>query len=253
MRIYAVALNTYREAIRDKVLYVLLFFAVATILGSKALGYISIGQDLKIVVDISLAAISVFGALIAIVIGTSLVHKEVDKRTVYTLLSQPMQRYEFILGKYAGLAMLIATVTVCMGLVTAGYIVVLGGEISVVYWEAILLIYCKLLMVTALSVLVSSLASPILGAIVVFSCYVMLHATGILIDLPPQFDGTLIKGILENVYFVLPNLSHFDIWQEYANGVMVPESYIVWTFGYGLAYTAFLLYGATLAFQNRDV
>lgn len=253
MRIIAVAHNTYREAVRDKVLYAILFFAAATILGSKALGYISVGQDLKIVIDISLAAISVFGALIAIVIGTNLVYKEVDKRTIYTILSQPMRRHEFILGKYLGLAGLIGTVTVCMGLVTAGYVLLLGGSITFVFWEAVLLIYAKLLLLTALSVAVSTVASPILGAIVVFSGYVLLHATGILLDLPAHFDDTITKTVMETAYFFLPNLSHFDIWQEYANGVTVPQSFIVWTLGYGLAYTGFLLYVAVVAFQNKDV
>jgi len=195
----------------------------------------------------------VFGALIAIVIGTNLVYKEVDKRTIYTILSQPMRRYEFVIGKYLGLAALIGTVTASMGLVTAGYVLTLGGTITFVFWEAVLLIYAKLLLVTALSVAISTMASPILGAIVVFSCYVLLHATGILIDLPGHFDGTATKAVLETVYYFLPNLGQFDIWQEYANGVAVPQSFVLWALGYGLAYTGFLLYVAVMAFENKDV
>ena len=108
MKIWAIATNTYREAIRDKILYLLLVFGALSIASSKLLGFISIGDDLKIIVDISLASISLFGALIAIFVGTSLVYKEVDKRTIYTIISRPIDRYEFILGKYLGLVMLIA-------------------------------------------------------------------------------------------------------------------------------------------------
>ncbi len=126
MRILAVAQNTFREAVRDKVLYVLLLFAATTVLGSKALGWISIGQDIKIVKDISLAAVSIFGVLIAIFVGTNLVYKEIDKRTIYTIICRPMARYEFILGKYLGMALLLAVVTIVMTLVTAAYVLDTG-------------------------------------------------------------------------------------------------------------------------------
>src|SRR5690606_20767780 len=96
MRVWILAQNTFRESVRDKVLYVLLLFAIASVLGSKAIGWISIGQDIKIVKDFTLASISVFGALIAIFVGTSLLYKEIDKRTLYTILSQPMRRWEFV-------------------------------------------------------------------------------------------------------------------------------------------------------------
>lgn len=253
MRIFAVAMNTYREAIRDKVLYVLLFFAVIMIFGSKALGWISIGQDDKIVMNISLATVSVFGALIAIFVGTNLVYKEIDKRTIYTILSRPLWRYEFVLGKYLGLALLIGVVTIVMMLVTAAYVYVLGGDISATFFQAVFLIYVKLLLITALSVLMSSLTSPILGAIIVFSTYILGHATGILMDLPPQFDGTLAESMLHFVYFLMPNLSNFDIWAEAANGVAIAPSYLLWSVTYGAAYTSMLVLLAVLVFEGKDV
>ncbi len=253
MRTLTVALNTYREAVRDKILYVLLFFAGATILASKALGYISMGQDVKIIADISLAAISIFGALIAIFVGTNLVYKEIDKRTIYTILSQPMWRYEFVLGKYLGLAMLIGTTTGLMGFGAAAYLWILGGAVNAAYFEALFLIYCKLLLVTGLSVLMSTITSPILGAIIVLTAYFLGHATGILLELPGHFDGTLSKQALEAAYYVVPNLGNFDIWREYANGVAVPHSYVAWAAAYGAIYTVMLLFFAAVAFQDKDV
>jgi len=253
MRILTVALNTYREAVRDKILYVLLFFAGATILCSKALGYISVGEDMKIITDISLASISIFGALISIFVGTSLVYKEIDKRTIYTILSRPIWRFEFILGKYLGLAMLIATVTMIMGTVAAAYILVLGGTVSFMFAEALLLNLWKLLLLTALSVLLSTLTSPILGAIVVLSAYFIGHATGILVDLPGQFENTALKEVIALAYYAIPNLSNFDIWREYANGVSVPHSYVLWTMVYGTVYTSLLLFLACISFHDRDV
>lgn len=253
MRVLAVARNTFREAVRDKVLYVLLLFAAAAIFGSKALGWISIGQDIKIVKDLSLAAVSVFGVLIAIFVGTNLVYKEIDKRTIYSILCRPMHRWEFILGKYAGLAALLALVTAVMAAVAAVYVVVLGGRLDVTFFQAVLLIYWQLLLITALAVLLSAVTSPILGAIIVFSTYVVGHATSIFTELPPQFDGTFSKRVLEAVYYIIPNLSNFDIRAEAANGVPVAPGYVLWAIAYGAVYTAVLLTIASLAFQDKDV
>ncbi|MCP4644656.1 MAG: ABC transporter permease subunit [bacterium] len=253
MRVFAVARNTFRESVRDKVLYVLLFFALATILGSKALGWISIGQDIKIVKDISLAAVSLFGVLISIFVGTNLVYKEIDKRTIYTIVCRPMWRWEFILGKYLGLAMLLAVVTAAMTVAAAGYVAILGGTITWTFLMAALLIYWELLLITSFAVLLSSVASPILGAMIVLSAYVVGHATSILTDLPTHFDGTLTKRILEFCYYVIPNLSNFNIRAEAANDVPVSAGYVAWAMVYGLVYTAMLLILAAVAFEDKDL
>ena len=253
MRILAVAHNTFREAVRDKVLYVLLFFAAAAILGSKALGWISIGQDIKIVKDISLASVSVFGVLIAIFVGTSLVYKEVDKRTIYTILCRPMYRFEFVLGKYLGLAGLLGVVTAVMTMVAAVYVWTLGGGTGAEFFLAALLIYWQLLLITALAILLSAVTSPILGAIIVFTAYVTGHATNILMDLPGHFDDTWARTALEFAYYVLPNLSNFNIRDLAANEVAVAPSYVAWTLAYGAIYTAMLLVLASLAFEDKDV
>jgi ABC-type transport system involved in multi-copper enzyme maturation permease subunit len=253
MRIVAIAHNTFREAVRDKVLYVLLFFAASAIFGSKALGWISIGQDIKIVRDISLAAVSVFGVLIAIFVGTNLVYKEIDKRTIYTIVCRPIHRYEFILGKFLGLAALLAVVTGVMTAAAASYVYVLGGSVSLAFFEAALLIYWQLLLLTAMAVLLSSLTSPILGALIVFSVYLVGHATRILIDLPEQIKHSWSGRVLEFIYYVLPNLSNFDIRAEAANGVDVSGSYVAWALAYGTLYTALLLGLASLAFEDKDV
>lgn len=253
MRILTIAQNTFREAVRDKVLYVLLFFAAVVILGSKALGWISVGQDIKIVKDVTLAANSLFGVLIAIFVGTSLIYKEIDKRTLYTILSQPLHRYEFVVGKYLGMMGLLGLVTLIMTALSAGYILFLGGALDAVYFLAVVLIYWKLLLITALAVLMSSLSSPILGALIVFSAYVFGHATNIFLELPPQLSGQWIETVLAVAYYVVPNLSNFDIRAEAANGVPVSGLYVLWAMVYGLGYSAALLLLGVLVFERKDV
>jgi len=253
MSILPIAKNTYREAVRDKILYLLVVFGCLSILASKILGFVSIGDEMKIITDISLASISLFGALIAVFVGTNLVYKEIDKRTLYTILCRPISRFEFVLGKYLGLVGLIGMTTLLMTLISALYIIAMGGSIDAMFFVAVLLIYIKLLLVTAFAVLLSSLASPILGAAIVMSGYVLGHATGILIDLPPQFAGTFMEKVMRGLYFVTPNLSNFDIWQEYANGIDISQKYVMWTVVYGVLYTGLVLYLATVAFRNKDV
>jgi ABC-type transport system involved in multi-copper enzyme maturation permease subunit len=253
MRIIAVAHNTFRESVRDKALYVLLFFAATTILGSKAIGWISIGQDIKVMKDICLAAVLLFGVLIAIFVGTTLVHKEIDKRTLYTILARPMRRYEFILGKYLGLASLLALVTVVMTASAALYISALGGAIGLVFIEAAVLIYCELLLITAFAILLSTLTSPILGALVLFSIFVLGNGTRILADLPQQFDNVPGTWALQSLYYVLPNLGNFNLLREAANGVPVSGAYVAWAVVYGAIYSAMLLAVAAAAFERKDV
>lgn len=253
MRIIAIAQNTFRESVRDKVLYVLVFFAAVAILGSKALGWVSVGQDIKIMKDISLAALLVFGVLIAIFVGTNLVYKEIDKRTLYTILARPVRRYEFILGKYLGLSFLLGLVTLIMAVVAVAYILILGGTVDAVFLWAILLVYMELLLVTAIAVLLSVATSPILGAIIVFCIFVLGHATRILVDLPPQLDGTFAKQMFEVLYYVVPNLSNFNIRAEAANGVPIATGYVGYAVSYGLAYSAMVLALASLAFEEKDV
>jgi len=239
--------------VRDKVLYVLVFLATVTILGSKALGWISIGQDVKIMKDISLAAVLVFGVLIAIFVGANLVYKEIDKRTLYTILARPVRRYEFIVGKYLGLAFLLALVTIAMSMVACLYVLGLGGSVTLSYLLAVSLIYCELLLITAFAVLMSSLTSPILGALIVFSLFLFGHATDILIDLPQQIEGTFAKHALNAIYYLVPNLNNFNVRAEAANGVAVSYGYMLWALLYGAAYTVVFLLLAALAFEDKDV
>src|SRR6266550_6904679 len=102
--IRSIALNVFRESVRDKVLYNLVFFAVLLIAVSYLLGELTAGQDVKIIKDLGLSAMSVFGLFIAVFIGIGLVSKEVERRSVYSLLPKPIHRYQLVLGKYAGLA-----------------------------------------------------------------------------------------------------------------------------------------------------
>jgi ABC-type transport system involved in multi-copper enzyme maturation permease subunit len=102
-RVSVVALNTFREAVRDRVLYNLVFFALLLMAAAVVVGQISIGIEQIVIINLGLSAISVIGLLMAVFIGVGLVSKEMDKRTLYALLAKPVRRWEFLLGKFGGL------------------------------------------------------------------------------------------------------------------------------------------------------
>ena len=175
MKIKAIALNTFKEAIRDRILYLLLFFA-ALILGlSRVLALITVGDVGKILLDVGLATLSLFGALMAILMGTGLVYKEIDKKTIYTLLSKPIYRYQFLLGKYLGLIMTLAIMLLLMSLV---FLLVLLIHSVPIEWEifiAIAFIQLELCLITAVAMFFSCFPTPILSVIFSLAFYLIGH------------------------------------------------------------------------------
>jgi hypothetical protein len=151
-----------------------------------------------------------------------------------------------------GLAALLAVDTTVMTGVAAAYVATLGGTLDTTFFLAALLIYWELLLLTALAVMLSSMTSPILGAIIVFTAFMVGHATSILNDLPDHISGTM-RMVMNGAYYVLPNLTNFNIRAEAANGITVAPSYVVWAMAYGAIYTTVLLVLASLAFEDKDV
>jgi ABC-type transport system involved in multi-copper enzyme maturation permease subunit len=158
-----------------------------------------------------------------------------------------------VLGKYLGLVALLALALGGMTALSTAYILVLGGKLNLVFFQAALLNFWKLLLVTALAVMLSALTSPILGAIIVFCFYVFGHATGVFLDLPPQFDGTFTKHFFEVIYYCVPNLDNFNLHSEAANDISVTLVYTFWAAAYGTAYSAVLLILACMAFEGKDL
>src|SRR5207253_11226608 len=154
-RITVIALNTFRETLRDKILYNLVFFGLLLIGSSILLSTLTIGEQVKIIEDIGLASINLFGVIIAIFVGIGLVSKEIEKRTIYSIIAKPVPRYLFLLGKYSGLAL---TLFVNVSIMAAGFFLALlasGVTVQLALLKAIGLIFMELLVITAVAVLFS--------------------------------------------------------------------------------------------------
>jgi ABC-type transport system involved in multi-copper enzyme maturation permease subunit len=260
-----IALNVFRESVRDKVLYNLVFFAILLIAASLLLGQLTAGQEVKIIKDLGLAAISLFGLFIAVFIGIGLVSKEVERRSIYSLLAKPITRAEFITGKYAGLVL---TLVVNVAIMSAALYAVLAwidwsSPASVrAAWEApaldpamlkaIGLVLMQLAIVTAIALLFSTFSSPLLSAALTFGLFVVGHFSADLRNFDAVVESPVVAWIARALYYVLPNLSPFDVKAQVVHAQPVPFGYLALTSLYGVAYIAALLVLSIWIFSRRD-
>jgi len=249
--LHAIAVNTFREAIRDRVLYLLLVFAVIIIGVSRLLALLTVGSEEKIIKDVGLSAISLFGVLTAVFVGVSLVFKEIERRTVFTLLANPVHRWQFLVGKFIGL---IAVLAINLTLMSGALLVILWvrGESPWSLLPAILLILVELTVVTAFALLFSSLTNPILAAVWTFAVYAVGHLSWSLRLLQERLPAGAGRWLSEVVYWTLPNLERLNIKAETVHGLPLPDGYVTLAVAYGLAYASLVLTLACVAFERKD-
>ncbi|MBM3817397.1 MAG: ABC transporter permease [Acidimicrobiia bacterium] len=260
-----VAVNVFREAVRDRVLYILVAFAVLLISVSFLLGQLTAGQDVKIIKDLGLAAIATFGLLIAVFIGIGLVWKEVERKSIYSLLSKPIRRYEFILGKYAGLALTLFVNVAVMTLAFYAVLAFLNTRFPApmrAAWPApatdpgmllaIALIFVELLLVTAIALFFSTFSGPFLSAALTLGLWVIGSFNADLRNFEAVLQSPAAGWIARGLYYVLPNFAAFDVKAQVVHALPVPPAYVLTTAVYGVVYIALLLTASVLVFDRRD-
>jgi ABC-type transport system involved in multi-copper enzyme maturation permease subunit len=260
-----IALSVFRESVRDRVPYNLVVFAVLLIASSYLLGQLTAGQDVKIIKDLGLAATAVFGLFIAIFIGIGLVSKEVERRSIYSLLSKPISRPQLIAGKYAGLVLTLAVniaVMTCALYAVLGYMTWSESPAFKSAWDApgldfallaaILLIFLELALVTAVALFFSTFSTPLLSAALTFGIYVAGHFNADLRNFDRVVNSQPAIWLARGLYHVLPDFAAFDIKTAVVHGLPISAGYIASTAAYGVAYVAALLLGATFIFSRRD-
>ncbi len=254
-KIAVIALNTFRESVRDRVLYNLILFVLLLVCASVFISELSINQETKFITTLGLSSMLVFGALIAIFIGVGLVYKEIDKRTIYNLLSKPVHRHEFIVGKYFGL---------CVTLLVNSAVMMLGTELALVYvnhglvplqlsaLSAAYLIYLELALLVALALMFSTFATPMLAALYTFAVYVIGHFSADLKLAAELSESAVVRGLLTVLYYIVPNLSNFGFITEASHGQVVPLRMAVSATLYAIVYISILLSASVLIFQRRN-
>jgi ABC-type transport system involved in multi-copper enzyme maturation permease subunit len=254
-RITAIARNAFREAVRDRVLYNLVLFVLLLTAASIFIGELSGGQERKVIVDLGLSAMLLFGVFIAIFVGVGLVYKEIERRTIYAVFSKPVGRGEFLVGKYFGLCLTLLVNVVVMGLgVSLALIYVSGGWDSLILkiWPAVLLIYLELMLLTATALLFSSFSSPALSALLTFLVFIIGHFSADLKGLAGSLGSTSARWLFTGLYYLLPNLSNYSFITPAAHGHAPSPGFIFATGLYAVVYITVILAAATLIFSRRN-
>ena len=255
-RVAAIARNAFREAVRDRVLYNLVVFVLLLIAGAIFLGELSAGQEAKIIVDLGLSAILLFGVFISIFVGVGLVFKEIERRTLYTILSKPIGRGEFLFGKYLGLCLTLLVNVAIMGagLSLALLYVKRGWDPLILrIWPAILLIYIELMLLTGVAMLFSAFSSPALSALLTFFVFVIGHFSADLKMLANSMGSAPTRWFFAGLYYLLPNLANYNAITIAAHGLMPDARALLAAVGYGFIYVGVLLAATTLIFSRRNL
>lgn len=252
-RIFSIAGNTFREAVRDRVLYNLVVFVLLITGSAIFLGELTAGHEARTIVNFGLSAMLVFGAFISIFVGVSLVSKEIEKRTVFAIFSKPIGRGEFIVGKYLGLCLtLLANVSV-MGIgVTLALLYVGGRNLAFSIWGAIFLIFLELTILTAVAILFSSFSTPALSALLTFFVFIIGHFSQSLRDFAENLGSSVTKAFFSFLYYVLPNFSLYGFITNAAHGDVPTASLFGGAILYALIYIGILLWITIVIFSRRN-
>ena len=260
-----IAVSVFRESVRDKVLYNLVFFAVLLIAASLLLGQLTAGQEVKIIKDLGLSAMSIFGLFIAVFIGIGLVSKEVERRSIYALLSKPITRSQFIVGKYLGLVLTLAVNLSIMVAAHYGVLAWMNAQASEglrASWEApaldpamlkaVWLILVELMIVTAVALFFSTFSTPLLSAAMTFGIYVAGQFSADFQRFDTVVDSPAAVWVAKALYYVLPNLGSLDIKAQVVHAQSVAWGSLALASAYGLLYVTLVLTGAVWIFSRRD-
>jgi ABC-type transport system involved in multi-copper enzyme maturation permease subunit len=251
-RVLTLAANTMREAIRNRVLYTLLFFAVLLIATGVLLSTLSYVERERILQSVGLAAIRLFGAAISIFVGIGLIHREVERRTIFTILSKPVARGEFLIGKYLGL---VATIWLMIAIMSAAFVAVsllAGAPLphQIAWALALSAVECALLV--AFATLFSSFTTPMLAGLFSTGLYALGHLSRDLRDLGATSESPTTQLVTRVLFRVLPDLESFNLTTQALHALPVAPGEVVFAVLYGAGYAAILLLLGVVTFERRD-
>jgi Cu-processing system permease protein len=260
-----VAFAVYRESVRDRVPLTIAGFGVLLVFASYLISQLTAGQDLKIIKDLGLAALNLLGLFIAVFIGIGLVAKEVDRRSIYTLLSKPLTREQFLVGKYLGLVMTLAVNlgAMCLALYAVlFYQDLVATEGTRASWPApamdpklmvaVVLVFGELMLITAIALFFSSFSSPLLSMLLTLALWIAGHFNADLRQFEAVVDSPAVAYIARALYYLLPNLAPFNVKAEVVHAVPVTASHVVLTLAYAGVYISAVLLAAMAVFRKRD-
>ena len=251
--IRAIAVNTFREAIRDRILYLFIGFAIIMVISTKLFGMLTVGDESKIVKDIGLAAMQFFSMLIAVMMSMLLISREVDNRTVFNILSKPVRRWQFILGKYLGLVAIVAVNLLLITVILVVMVLIYTGQFDPMLVFAAFMTMLEMSVVAAFATLFAVLTRPILGSLMTLAMFIVGHTSADLWMLTRHLPGTFTRAVITVVYYLVPNLERFNFKTEVVHDLPIQPAAVGWAVVYASAFVAVLLFLAALRFQTKDL
>ncbi|MBX9952411.1 MAG: ABC transporter permease [Candidatus Obscuribacterales bacterium] len=259
--VLAIALNTFRETVRDRIIYALILFAaIVTVLGI-ILGSLSVGQDIRILKDIGLAAISLIGGIIAVFAGTNLVYKELERRTIYIIFTKPVSGWQFVLGKYIGLCLCVLVMVAAMGAFLSIIVASQGGGFAGASFldqlkeitQELSLIYLELLFVTALATFFSTFSTPVMSVLFTLSLWLAGHLGESLLELGKLSQNPFVAQCLSVIFYCLPDFAGLTrIRGHLLYGTVPGTEVLTYLITYLLAYVLMLLVLAAIVTERKE-
>lgn len=253
MKIMAIGLNTFNEALREKALYLVLAFGGLLIISGKLVTPLALGEEAKIMRDLGLSAISIFSLLIIVLVGTSLLRKEMERKSVHSVLSKPVGREEFVLGKFVGLLL---TVSLAIALMTL--ILVVSLRTTTGKWESAMFLgavfaFLEAVLLTSAAVLFSTFSGSVASSLFVLSIYVLGETSGSLKYWLGNGSSEAGRKVVSFAYYALPNLGMLNVRGDIVHGVAVSHHKILYSFSYCFLYAFAALAVATVVFRKKDL
>ncbi len=251
-RILAIAENTFKESLRQRIMLLLIVFSIILIVISLFLEPFALGESPKLLRDFGMAVASIFGVLVVIIIGSTLIHKDIEKRTIYTVIAKPVKRSEIILGKFLGLFLLVAILQGAMAIIHQFTILIYEGKFDLPILLNLPFSLIEIMVLSGILLLFSSFSSTTLTSIMGVLFYVIGHASPDLKLFADTVKVSLIKYLAYGFYYLLPNLENFNLRLELVHKLPVYPDQLLFSICYGLIYTIFLLYLAIIVFEKRE-
>lgn len=251
-RIFAIALYTFREAVRNKILYSILFFAIALILLALAIGPASLNQDARIISDVGFFALSFFGNVVAIFLGVTMLFQELERKTIYTVLSKPVARHTYFLGKFAGMAITLAVQIAVMAAALFAVLLIRGDGVSTLQIYAVFLAWIETLIIAGIALFFSSFSTPYVSGFLTFGVFLVGRLVPELEAYLPKIESPAAVMLSRAILTIAPDLQLFTLSTQINYGIAVPFSYLASATSYGLIYTAIFLLIGVLIFERRD-
>jgi ABC-type transport system involved in multi-copper enzyme maturation permease subunit len=251
--ILSVATTTFRESIRNRTVLAILLLALAFIASAQVLAALSLDQRVRVIMDWGLFCVSAFGVVLAILIGVNLVHKEVRRKTLYVILSRPIHRWQYVVGKYLGLAF---TLLVEVGALSVALVILLaieGVAPDHLLMKALYVSLVEVLLVAAVAVMFASFSTPYLSGFLTLGLFVVGRSLPVLNKLADKVDSIFAHGLLKGLFFTLPDLADFNLATRVVHGLDIPAREVAFLSVYGMGYVLILLFVAIFSFSRRDL